>query len=71
MSQVLWNTAHGRFFELSLDCLLDTPLVGSYLGNHVHPILLSFHTLGGMIIRAVDVMRGYRCLAWQPFFLLV
>jgi uncharacterized membrane protein len=40
MSQVLWNTAHGRLFELSLDRPLDTELVGSYLGNHVRPILL-------------------------------
>jgi uncharacterized membrane protein len=40
MSQVLWNTAHGRFFELSLDCPLDTPLIGSYLDNHIRPILL-------------------------------
>jgi uncharacterized membrane protein len=40
MSQVLWNTAHGQFFELSLDRPLDTPLIGSYLGNHVRPILL-------------------------------
>ena len=40
MSQVLWNTAHGRLFELSLDRPLDTELVGSYLGNHVYPILL-------------------------------
>jgi uncharacterized membrane protein len=40
MSQVLWNTAHGRLFEISLDRALDTELIGSYLGNHVRPILL-------------------------------
>ena len=40
MSQVMWNTAHGRVFEISLDRPLDTPLIGSYLGNHVRPILL-------------------------------
>jgi uncharacterized membrane protein len=40
MSQVIWNTAHGRFFEVSLGRPLDTELVGSYLGNHVRPIIL-------------------------------
>ena len=41
MSQVLWNTAQGRPFEISLDRPMDTELVGSYLGNHVYPILLA------------------------------
>jgi len=40
MSQVLWNTAHGHLFEVSLDRPLDTQIIGSYLGNHVRPILL-------------------------------
>lgn len=40
MSQVTWNTAHGRLFETSLDRAQDTELVGSYLGNHVRPIFL-------------------------------
>jgi uncharacterized membrane protein len=40
MSQVLWNTSHGRLFELSLDRPNDTELVGNYLGNHVRPIML-------------------------------
>jgi len=40
MSQVVWNTAHGRPFETSLDRPLNAELVGSYLGNHVRPVLL-------------------------------
>ena len=40
MSQVTWNTAHGRMFETSLDRAIDTKLDGSYLGNHVRPIFL-------------------------------
>ena len=40
MSQVLWNTAQGRLFETSLGRPLNSELVGSYLGNHVRPILL-------------------------------
>lgn len=40
ISQVLWNTSHGRFFETSLGTYLDTELVGNQLGNHVYPILL-------------------------------
>jgi uncharacterized membrane protein len=40
MSQVVWNTSHGRFFEVSLGRPLDTELVGSYLGHHVRPIML-------------------------------
>jgi uncharacterized membrane protein len=40
MSQVLWNTSMGRLFELSLDRPLNTPLIGSYFGNHVRPIML-------------------------------
>jgi len=40
MSQTIWNTAHGRLFEISLDRAKDTQLIGSYLGNHVRPILL-------------------------------
>ena len=40
MSQVIWNTAQGRIFEISLDRALDTELIGSYLGNHVRPIFL-------------------------------
>lgn len=40
MSQVTWNTAHGRLFETSLDRAGNTSLIGSYMGNHVRPILL-------------------------------
>jgi uncharacterized membrane protein len=40
MTQVIWNTAHGRPFEVSLDRWQDSELVGSYLGNHVRPIFL-------------------------------
>lgn len=40
MSQVTWNTAHGRLFETSIDRATNTDLIGSYLGNHVRPILL-------------------------------
>jgi uncharacterized membrane protein len=40
MAQVVWNTAHGRWFETSLGRSNNTELVGSYLGNHVRPILL-------------------------------
>ncbi len=40
MSQTIWNTAHGHFFEISLDRPLDSQLVGNYLGNHIRPIFL-------------------------------
>jgi uncharacterized membrane protein len=40
MTQVVWNTSHGRWFETSIGRAMDTDLVGSYLGNHVRPILL-------------------------------
>ena len=40
ITQVVWNTAHGRWFETSIDRATNTELVGSYLGNHVRPILL-------------------------------
>jgi len=40
MAQVVWNTAHGRWFEVSIDRATNTELIGSYLGNHVRPILL-------------------------------
>jgi uncharacterized membrane protein len=40
MSQVTWNTAHGRVFETSMGRATNTELIGSYLGNHVRPILL-------------------------------
>jgi uncharacterized membrane protein len=40
MAQVTWNTAHGRWFETSIDRATNTDLIGSYLGNHVRPILL-------------------------------
>jgi uncharacterized membrane protein len=40
MAQVTWNTAHGRWFETSIDRATDAELIGSYLGNHVRPILL-------------------------------
>lgn len=40
MTQVTWNTAHGRLFETSLGRAMDTELVGSYLGNHVRPVFL-------------------------------
>lgn len=40
MAQVTWNTAYGRWFETSIDRAANTELIGSYLGNHVRPILL-------------------------------
>jgi len=40
MAQVTWNISHGRWFETSLGRSADTELVGSYLGNHVRPLLL-------------------------------
>jgi uncharacterized membrane protein len=40
INQVVWNTAHGRWFETSIDRSQNTLLVGNYLGNHVRPILL-------------------------------
>jgi hypothetical protein len=39
-TQVTWNTAHGRLFETSIGRATNTELIGSYLGNHVRPILL-------------------------------
>lgn len=40
MAQVTWNTAHGRWFETSIGRAANGALIGSYLGNHVRPILL-------------------------------
>jgi uncharacterized membrane protein len=40
MAQVTWNTSQGRWFETSLGRSTDTELIGSYLGNHVRPLLL-------------------------------
>ena len=40
MAQVIWNTAHGRWFETSLGRAINTELIGSYMGNHVRPFLL-------------------------------
>ena len=40
ISQVTWNLSQGRFFETSLGRALDTELIGSYMGNHVRPLLL-------------------------------
>lgn len=40
MAQVTWNTSQGRWFETSIDRATDTELIGSYLGNHVRPLLL-------------------------------
>jgi len=39
MTQVVWNTAHGRWFETSIGRATNVELIGSYLGNHVRPIL--------------------------------
>lgn len=39
-TQVVWNTAHGRWFETSIDRATNSELIGSYLGVHVMPILL-------------------------------
>lgn len=39
-AQVMWNTAQGRWFETSIDRATNVALIGSYLGNHVSPILL-------------------------------
>lgn len=40
MTQVVWNSAHGRYFETSLGRFAGTDLMGNYLGNHVRPFLL-------------------------------
>ncbi|MFL7792385.1 MAG: DUF2079 domain-containing protein [Anaerolineae bacterium] len=40
IAQVTWNTAHGRWFETSVDRATNTDLIGSHLGIHVQPILL-------------------------------
>jgi uncharacterized membrane protein len=40
LTQTVWNTAHGRPFETSLGRAGNEELIGSYLGNHVRPILL-------------------------------
>ena len=40
MTQVVWNTAHGRLFETSLGRAINAKLIGSYMGNHVRPFLL-------------------------------
>lgn len=40
LTQTIWNTAHGRLFETSIGRARNVELVGSYLGNHVRPILL-------------------------------
>jgi uncharacterized membrane protein len=40
MTQVVWNTAHGRWFETSIGRAMDASLIGSYMGNHVRPIVL-------------------------------
>jgi uncharacterized membrane protein len=40
MTQVIWNTAHGRWFETSLGRAINAELIGSYMGNHVRPFLL-------------------------------
>ncbi len=39
-NQAVWNTAHGRWFETSIGRMTNAELIGSYLGNHVQPILL-------------------------------
>jgi uncharacterized membrane protein len=40
ITQAVWNTAHGRWFETSIDRATNVELIGSYLGAHVCPILL-------------------------------
>ena len=44
-SQVVWNTAHGRWFETSVSRSTQAELVGSYLGEHVALILAAFAPL--------------------------
>ena len=39
-AQVVWNTAHGRWFETTLDRATNISLIGSFLSVHVVPILL-------------------------------
>ena len=34
MTQVVWNTSQGRWFETSIDRATNEALIGSYLGNH-------------------------------------
>jgi len=45
MTQVVWNTAYGRWFETSIDRATNVELIGSYLGNHVRPILVGLSLL--------------------------
>jgi len=40
ITQTVWNTAHGRWFETSLDRATNSRLIGSYLSVHVVPFLL-------------------------------
>ena len=40
MTQVVWNTSQGRWFETSIDRATNEALIGSYLGNHVRPFLI-------------------------------
>ncbi len=40
MAQTIWNTSQGRLFETSIGRAGNTALIGSYLGNHVRPIIL-------------------------------
>jgi uncharacterized membrane protein len=44
-TQVVWNTAYGRWLETSLGRAANVELIGSYLGNHVRPILLLLASL--------------------------
>lgn len=39
-SQVVWNTAHGRWFETSVSRATNVELIGNYLAEHVALVLL-------------------------------
>ena len=39
-SQVVWNTANGRWFETTISRSTSSELIGNYLGEHVTPVLM-------------------------------
>jgi len=63
--QVIWNTAHGRWFETNF-----VPF--NFLGEHFSPVLLVFaalYRLGGNIETVLFLQAGAAALAAIPLFL--
>lgn len=56
MTQVVWNTAHGRWFETSLGRATNVELIGSYLGNHVRPIRPPAGQLADVLAYVTDLV---------------